>query len=358
MNTDYSTLLSQLIADRQLSTENIGRVMRLFSSGRDVIFYLQKDYTDAQLQEILIGLEEGNDVSFYDNIKLSPEQMRAIRLGVSKFSGNQSSMPPEEHESINGPLAEIESNSDSTSDDREGSSINETVSQTEEKRPGESPESETNENEPGGANVRILGKIIGFVFVAALFLLPRLIAQRNEKKAMEMVQNLKERGVVIKDGNIKYEPIPITVYSGDLSLTHVTGWKSETGDADGYGYHINLSYSSSYEAAIQVAAFNNLNRVSLSRAVSLSKNQVSSLFDGIKTTIDEVRDFDLNGIPAKVFDYRLSAAGEDKMNRRCITAVSGKYVILINEAFEDYNDKDFNDIFGSIERSIKIKSQN
>lgn len=359
MNDNNSKLLAELIAERKLNPETIGRVMRLYSSGKDIITYLRKDYTDAQLQEILTGLEDGCDVSFYDNTKLSPSQMKAIRLGTSHLSTNKTqkkleeecpSVDEQEKETPGEPRDTIKDNTDSSKTDGGLS--------TDEQLTSETTAPEEVEEETGGSAASIIGKVLGFALVAFLILLPRLCTQRIEKMNRELVQNLRQRGLVVKDGNIKYEPKLITVNSGDLSLTHTQDWDATTGDADGHGYQIDLSHNSTYVAAIQVAAFSNPNRVSLSRAANLSKQQVSSLFEGITATTEEVRDFDLNGIPAKVFNYKLSAAGEGKMNRRCITSVMGNYVVLINEAFENYNDNDFDYIFGSIERSVSIKSGN
>lgn len=359
MDDKKSKQLAELIAERNLNPETIGRVMRLFSSGQDVLSYLRKDYNDAQLQEILTGLEDGCDVSFYDNTKLSPSQMKAIRLGISHIPMNQdgeqtepnfASIDEQSKESQGKPSSTIVNNPDLTKTE-DGSSTNE------QQTSGTSEPAET-DDKSGSSVTGIIGKLIGCALVACFFLLPRLCNQRIEKKNMELVQDLKDRGLVIKDGDIKFEPKLMVAYSGDLSLEHTQDWEAATGDAGGYGCQIDLSHNSSYVAAIQVAAFNNPNHVSLSSAVNLSKKQISSIFEGIPATTGKVQDYDLNGTPAKVFSYKLSAAGEENMNRRCITSVMGNYIVLINEAFENYNDKDFNDIFGSIERSIKIKTGN
>lgn len=348
MSDKNSQLLAALIADRKLNTGTIGRVMRLYSSGKDVITYLQKDYSDAQLQEILTGLEEGCDVSFYDNTKLSPEQMKAIRLGVSQLSDSQVQTP-----------IEIESTPSETETAEERKTIPQTdvAEKIEGRQTGEKVET-NNDDESNSPSAKILGGLFGFITIAAIILLPRLCSQRVEKKNIELIQDLNNRGLVVKDGDVKYEPqLPkmLIVKSGDLFLEHPYDWESTTGDADGYGYHIELSHNSSFIAAIQVVAFRNPKHMPLNSAVDLSKKQISAMFDGIKATTEEVRDYDLNDTPAKVFDYKL--AGDSNLNRRCITAVKGDYILLINEAFENYDNKDFNGIFGSIEQSIKIISK-
>ena len=349
MSDKNSQLLAALFADRKLNTGTIGRVMRLYSSGKDVITYLQKDYTDAQLQEILTGLEDGCDVSFYDNTKLSPEQMKAIRLGVSQLSDSQFQTPLEKESTP--------SDAGNTVEKRNSNSETNAAEAIDGQQTGEKVESGNND-ESDNPSAKIMGGIFGFIAIAAIVLLPRLCSQRVEKKNSELIQDLNKRGLVVKDGDVKYEPQHPKMLidkSGDLVLERPYDWESTTGDADGYGYQIDLSHNSSFVAAMQVVAFRNPSHMPLSSAVDLSKRQISAMFDGIKATTEAVRDYDLNNTPAKVFNYKL--AGDSNLNRRCITAVKGDYILLINEAFENYNNKDFNGIFGSIEESIKIISK-
>lgn len=341
MSDKNSQLLAALIAERKLTTETIGRVMKLYSSGKDVISYLQKDFTDAQLQEILTGLEEGCDVSFYDNTLLSPEQMKAIRVGTSRLSKSQSQLPLEGQPT---PCEDI-----ITVIERDDSSNNGEDKHITEQRTSEKAKPDVVEDEPDSPTAKIFGGIFGFVMVAALVLLPRLCSQRIEKETIDLIQDFDKRGV-----DLKYEPKVTTVNSGDLSLEHTVDWESTTGDAEGYGYSIDLSHNSTFVAAIEVTAFRNPNHMPLSGAVNLSINQLSALFGGVKATAEEVRDFVLYDTPSKVFNYRL--AGDDNMKRRCITSVIGNYVVLVHEAFERSVNKEFDDVFGSIERSIRIKS--
>ena len=348
MDTNNSRLLSELIAKRKLDSETIGRVMKLYTSGKDVLSYLQKDYTNDQLNEILAGLEDGSDVSFYDNLRLSPAQMRAIRSGIAHLSCDPSPASIEE---------QTESSKTYNGKNENDSSTIECTTPAREQQTSEETQSDSVDEKAGSSSFAgIIGKILGFVVIAALLLLPRLCARRIEKENKALFNDLTERGLVVKDGNIKVEPKLTSVHSGCLSLEHTKGWESAKGDADGYGYNIDLSYDSDYVASIQVAAFKNPNNVSLSRAAILSKNEISSLFDGQKITIGEIHDYDINDTPAKVYYYSLPTDGANNISRRCITIILDKYVLLINEAIEDNDDddEDFSYIFGAIERSIKI----
>ena len=342
MSDKNSQLLAALIADRKLSTETIGRVMRLYSSGKDVITYLRKDYSDAQLHEILTGLEDGCDVSFYDNTKLSPAQMKAIRESTSRFTSSQSQLPLEEQPAPSeANYTVVEKDDLSSKGDRE----HVTGQLTSEKG-----EPDVVEDEPDSPTAKIWGGLFGFITIAALLLLPRLWSQKTEKETIDLIQDFNKRGV-----DFNYEPKVTTVNSGDLSIEHADGWESTTGDAGGYGYQIELSHDTPYVAGILVAAFRNPKRVSLSEAVKLSQNQISPMFGDVKSILEKVQDYELAGNPAKVFNFKL-ATDDVGINRRCITSVIGNYIILITEGFESYRDKNFENTFGSIEQSIKIKS--
>lgn len=75
---DNSTL-GRIIAECNIPESLIPRVIDLYVKDPKLLSSLHGGFSTEQLDEILAGLENGQDVSFFMNENLSAEQMRAIR---------------------------------------------------------------------------------------------------------------------------------------------------------------------------------------------------------------------------------------------------------------------------------------
>lgn len=74
-----NSALGAIIAECNIPDTLIPRVIDLYMKDPNLLSSLHGGFSAEQLDEILAGLEDGQDVSFFMNKNLSVEQMRAIR---------------------------------------------------------------------------------------------------------------------------------------------------------------------------------------------------------------------------------------------------------------------------------------
>lgn len=77
--TTENSTLGTIIAESNIPETLIPRVIELYKKDPNLISCLREGFSEEQFNEIITGLENGQDVSFFMNEKLSAEQMRAIR---------------------------------------------------------------------------------------------------------------------------------------------------------------------------------------------------------------------------------------------------------------------------------------
>lgn len=81
-----NSALGEIIAECNIPESMIPRVIGLYMKDPKLLSSLHGGFSAEQLGEILTGLENGQDVSFFMNENLSAEQMRAIRENLPSSS--------------------------------------------------------------------------------------------------------------------------------------------------------------------------------------------------------------------------------------------------------------------------------
>lgn len=74
-----NSTLGTIIAECNIPDTLIPRVIELYQKDPGIISCLDGGFSEEQFNEIITGLENGQNVSFFMNENLSAEQMRAIR---------------------------------------------------------------------------------------------------------------------------------------------------------------------------------------------------------------------------------------------------------------------------------------
>ena len=82
VSKNNNAALGEIIAECNIPDTLIPRVVDLYKKDPNLLSSLHGGFSAEQLEEILAGLEDGQDVSYFMNEHLSVEQMRAIRANL------------------------------------------------------------------------------------------------------------------------------------------------------------------------------------------------------------------------------------------------------------------------------------